>query len=607
MCGIFGVVSLGQAPLRHPECLAAMARSLAHRGPDGERIVGHARAQIGARRLAIMDLTTGDQPFQSPDGAVWMVCNGEIYNAPALRREALGWGYPFRSTGDIENIVPFYERLGSDVVARLDGMFGLALWDDRRGRLLLARDRAGEKPLFWTRVGDELRFASEVQALLVFPDQPRCLDRAAAANFAALGYVPGSRTMLRDIHKLAPGHRLVAEAGTITVQSYWSAAETARTPSRLTNAAQLREVLLAAVARELMADVPVGVFTSGGLDSSFLAAAATRVIPGERIHTYAARFVARGYDESPFAEAVTHDIRTVHHVVTCDDASLRTAFDTVTTHLAEPIGDPAALPTYLLAAAAREDVKVVLSGEGADELFGGYPTYLGHRVAAAYQRIPSIARDGLRWLANAWPASTGKVTWEFMVKQFVAGAERPALERHVAWFGALGPTPELTAELTRLLDGFPDDPANRMLWLDFLTYLPDNLLVKVDRSTMLASIEARAPFLDREVLELVLPAAADLKVRGLTTKAILRKAARGLVPDRVIARRKRGLSVPVAQWLNGGLADLASRHLASCRLFPSAPTAALLAEHRAGRRNHARKLWPLLVAELWAERWNVEP
>ncbi len=607
MCGIFGVVSLAQAPLRHPECLAAMARSLAHRGPDGERIVGHARAQIGARRLAIMDLTTGDQPFQSPDGAVWMVCNGEIYNAPALRREAEGWGYPFRSRGDIENIVPFYERLGPDVVARLDGMFGLALWDDRRGRLLLARDRAGEKPLFWTRMGDELRFASEVQALLVFPDQPRRLDQAAATSFAALGYVPGSRTMLRDIHKLAPGQRLVAEAGTVTVQSYWSAAETARAPSRLTDAAQLREVLLAAVARELMADVPVGVFASGGLDSSFLAAAATRVIPGERIHTYAARFVARGYDESPFAEAVTHDIRTVHHVVTCDDASLRTAFDTVTAHLAEPIGDPAALPTYLLAAAAREHVKVVLSGEGADELFGGYPTYLGHRVAAAYQRIPSFARGGLRWLANAWPASTGKVTWEFMVKQFVAGAERPVLERHVAWFGALGPTPELTAELTQWLDGFPDDPANRMLWLDFLTYLPDNLLVKVDRSTMLASIEARAPFLDREVLELVLPAAADLKVRGFTTKAILRKAAQGLVPDRVIARRKRGLSVPVAQWLNGGLADLASRHLARCRLFPGAPTAALLAEHRAGRRNHARKLWPLLVAELWAERWNVEP
>jgi len=607
MCGIFGAVALGPVPLRHPECLAAMARSLAHRGPDGERIVGHARAQIGARRLAIMDLTTGDQPFQSPDGAVWMVCNGEIYNAPALRQDAAARGYPFRSRGDIETIVPLYERLGADAVACLDGMFGLALWDERRGRLLLARDRAGEKPLFWTRIGDELRFASEVQALLVFPDQPRRLDAAAARSFAALGYVPGSRTMLREIQKLPPGHVLVAERGAVTLRPYWSAAEIASGPDRLTDPAQLREVLLAAVARELMSDVPVGVFTSGGLDSSFLAAAATRVIPGERIHTYAARFVARGYDESPFAEAVTKDIRTVHHVVTADDATLRTAFDTVTAQLAEPIGDPAALPTYLLAAAAREDVKVVLSGEGADELFGGYPTYLGHRVAAAYRRVPGVARNGLRRLANVWPASTGKVTWEFMVKQFVAGAELPELERHIAWFGALGPTPDVTAELARRLEGFPDDPANRMLWLDFLTYLPDNLLVKVDRSTMLASIEARAPFLDRQVLELVLPASARLKVRGFTTKAILRKAARGLVPDRVIARRKRGLSVPVARWLNGVLADLANRHLARCRLFPGAPTAALLAEHRAGRRNHARRLWPLLVAELWAERWNVEP
>jgi len=606
MCGIFGAISLGSAPLKHPECLALMARSLAHRGPDGECIIGHAHAQIGARRLAIMDLTTGDQPFQSPDKAVWMVCNGEIYNAPALRREALGWGYPFRSRGDIENIVPFYERLGPDVVARLDGMFGLALWDDRRRRLLLARDRAGEKPLFWTRIGDEIRFASEVQALLVYPDQPRRVDRQAADRFAALGYVPGTRTMLHGIQKLAPGQLLLAEQGAVTVRTYWSAAEAARAPDRLAGADQLREVLLGAVARELMADVPVGVFTSGGLDSSLLAAAATKVIPGERIHTYAVRFVARGYDESSFAEAVTHDIRTVHHVVTADDSSLRTAFDTVTERLAEPIGDPAALPTYLLAAAARADVKVVLSGEGADELFGGYPTYLGHRVADRYRRLPRVVRDGLRWMANAWPASPGKVTWEFMLKQFVAGAELPPLERHVAWFGALGPTPELSAEVDRLLDGFPDDPGNRMLWLDFMTYLPENLLVKVDRSTMLASIEARAPFLDREVIELVLPASSDVKVRRFTTKAILRQAARGLVPERVIARRKRGLSVPVAQWLNGGLADLASRLLARSRLFPGAPTASLLAEHRAGRRNHARKLWPLLVAELWAERWNVE-
>src|SRR5436190_1592763 len=503
MCGIFGVVSLSGLPLRHPGAVAAMAAALAHRGPDGERIVGHERARLGARRLAIMDLTTGDQPFQSPDGAVWMVCNGEIYNAAELRRDGERAGYPFRSQGDIETIVPLYAREGANGVARLEGMFGLAIWDDARRRLVLARDRAGEKPLFWTRIGDELRFASEVQALLVFPDQPRRVSPTAAALYTAMGYVPAPQTMLEGIHKLPPGHLLITEAGSVTVRPYWDPAAAATAPSTLESAEQLRETLLGAVARELMSDVPLGIFTSGGLDSSFLVAAAARAMPGERLHTYAVRFTEPGYDESAFAEQVTHDIRSVHHVVTADDTALRRALDVVTEHLAEPVGDPALLPTYLLAVAAK-------------------------------------------------------------------------------------------------LRGFPEgDPLNRALWLDFVTYLPDNLLVKVDRGTMLASIEARAPFLDRRVLELVLPAPSALKVRGFTTKAILKQAARGLVPANVIRRRKRGLSVPVARWLNAGLAPLADRYLAAPHLAPDR-VRPLLAEHRAGRANHARKLWPVLMAALWA-------
>src|SRR5256885_538610 len=414
MCGISGAVSLTGGPLRHPDRLAAMAAALAHRGPDGERIVGHAQARIGARRLAIMDLTTGDQPFQSPDGAVWMVCNGEIYNAADLRRDGERGGYPFRSKGDIETIVPLCARQGADGVARLDGMFGLAIWDDSRSRLVLARDRAGEKPLFWTQAGDELRFASEVQALLVFPDQPRRVSSRAAALYTALGYVPAPHTMLEGIHKLPPGHLLVAEGQSVSVHPYWDPAAAAAAPSRLESAPQLREALLAAVGRELMSDVPLGIFTSGGLDSSFLVAAAARAMPGERLHTYAVRFVEPGYDESPFAEQVTHDIRSVHHVVTADDEALHRALGVVTEHLAEPIGDPALLPTYLLAEAARADVKVVLSGEGADELFGGYPTYPAHRAARAWQRLPRPLRALLRGAIARLPASTGKVTLEFM-------------------------------------------------------------------------------------------------------------------------------------------------------------------------------------------------
>jgi len=605
MCGIFGAVSLSGAPLKHPDCVAAMAAALAHRGPDGERIVGHERARLGARRLAIMDLTTGDQPFQSPDASIWMVCNGEIYNAPELRREYTLAGYPFRSMGDIETIVPLYERFGADGVGRLEGMFGLAVWDARRARLVLARDRAGEKPLFWTEVNGELRFASEIQALLAFPDQPRRVHAAAAALYGALGYVPAPYTMLEGISKLAPAHLLVADRKGLAVRRYWDPAAVAARPSRLDGPATLRNVLLRAVERELMSDVPVGVFTSGGLDSSLLAAAAARVMSGERIHTYSVKFAEPGYDESPHAEAVTHHIRTIHHVVTADDAALEHAFEHVTRALAEPVGDPAILPTFLLAESARAHVKVVLSGEGADELFGGYPTYLGHKAAGWFLGIPG--RAALRWLVNRLPTSTGKVTLEFLLKQFVAGAELPLVQRHLTWFGALGPDERVLAWAGSLLNGFPGDSSlNRVLWLDFLSYLPDNLLVKVDRGTMLASIEARAPYLDREVMELALPSPAGLKVRGFSTKAILKEAARGLVPDAVIRRRKRGLSVPVARWLNTGLRSLADRYLAAPRLFPDAPTAHLLAEHRTGARNNARKLWPILMAELWAERWNVE-
>ena len=601
MCGIFGAIARHNVPLRHPDALARMAAALRHRGPDGECIVGHERARIGARRLAIMDLTTGDQPFQSPDGTVWMVCNGEIYNAPELRRQASAadWRYPFRSRGDIETIVPFYERFGPDAVARLDGMFGLAVWDDARRRLVLARDRAGEKPLFWTEIDGELRFASEIQALLEFPDQPRRLNRAGLSLYRALGYVPAPHTMFEGIHKLPPASLLVAENEHVTIRPYWSPATAASAPSVLSrdSVPQLRDTLLRAVRRELMSDVPLGIFTSGGLDSSLLVAAAARAIPGERIHTYAVRFTEPGYDESAYAEAVTHDIASVHHVVTADDESLGRALEVVSRSLAEPLGDPAVLPTWLLADTAREHVKVILSGEGADELFGGYPTYLGHKYAERWQRVPRPLRSLVGWAADRWPSSTGKMTLEYMLKQFLAASDRPWAERHLTWLGALAIEDGVLGEIATKIHGFPhDDLLNLVMWLDYMTYLPDDLLVKVDRATMLASIEARAPFLDREVMELALPVPSRFKVRGLTTKAILKEAARGLVPDRVIDRRKRGLSVPVARWLNTGLAPLADRVLDT----------PLLAEHRAGRRNHARRLWPQLMLALWSERWGVE-
>jgi len=604
VCGIFGAISLTGSPLRHAERLGAMAAALAHRGPDGEGVFGHERARLGARRLAIVDPAHGEQPFRSPDDAVWVVCNGEIYNAAALRREALGWGYPFRSQTDVETVVPLYERFGTDAVSRLEGMFGLAIWDEGHRLLVLARDRVGEKPLFWCERGGELRFASEVQALLVYPDQPRRLDCHAAALYETLGYVPSPHTLFAGIHKLKPAHLLEADENGVRIRPFWDAAAVAR-DTRVPTAADLRETLLAAVEREVVSDAPLGIFASGGLDSSLLLAAAARTLPGHRIHAYTVRFPRAQYDESAHARAVTHAMGAVHHVVTADDSALAQALERVTSTLAEPVGDPAILATYLLAQAAQADVRVVLSGEGADELFGGYPTYLGHEIAPLYAQLPGWLR-GLAVRLAARTPGFGNVTLGFLLREFVGAAEQPPLHRHVRWFGALGPGPQALAELGARLAAFPaTDDINRALWLDFVTYLPDNLLAKVDRGTMLASIEARAPYLDRHVVELVLPAPARVKVRRLATKVILRDAARGLVPPRTIRRRKRGLSVPVADWLNGRLAPVADR-LFTCPRFGGLRVPRLWAEHRERRANHARKLWPIFVAELWADRWGVE-
>jgi len=627
MCGIAGAVSLAGRALRHPDAAPRMRETLVHRGPDGAGWVDHPGASLQIRRLAIVDLQGGDQPFTSPDGGVSIVCNGEIYNSADLRRDPAAADYPFRSRSDVESVLPHYLRAGAAAIDRLEGMFALAIWDARSGRLLLARDRSGEKPLFYAETDGELAFASEPKALLEHPGVSREVDPLAVALYAALGYVPQPHTMHRAIRKLPPGCFLTADASGVAVRQYWSAAAVAADPGpgRSADAATaVREALRSAVARELMADVPVGVYTSGGLDSSLLVALAAPHFPPGGIRTYTISFGDPSYDESGPAAVVTRYFRTTHAAVPADPANLRRALDVVSERFDEPLGDPAVLPTYLLSEAAARDVKVVLSGEGADELFGGYPTYLGHRIAGGFAALPSWVRGPVRSAVNAWPASPGKVTLEFLLKRFVASAELPPVARHLEWFGALGPRAldgllgpaaapaadaahaELTArgEAARV----EGDPLGGLLLLDFLTYLPDDLLTKVDRATMLASIEARAPFLDRVVMETALRLPSAQKVRGLATKAVLKEAARPLLPPSVLRRRKRGLSVPIAAWINDGLRSEVDRLLAPDRLGAQGwlrpdPVGRMLAEHRAGTANHARRLWPLVMFQRWLDRW----
>src|ERR1051326_134786 len=610
MCGIYGMA--GTSALRFPDVLERMGEALRHRGPDGSAWFDSPNARIGTERLRIIDLhERADQPFASPDDKVWLEASGEIYTAAEIRTRYPD--YPYRSHSDVETILPLYLEHGTDAVSMLDGMFGLAIWDGRTNTLLLARDRAGEKPLFYTRIGGETLFSSELQCLLRHPEISRELDCEAIQDYLALGYILEPRTPFSAIRRVPAGTimRFTPDGQETTIR-YWDPASFAIQPRDPREAvAELQRLFEQAVTKQVMSDVPVGVFISGGLDSSPLATLASRVIGVDKVHTFSAQFAESSFDESGDAAILARRIQTRHVPVRTDEETLLEALRRVVGGVAEPIADAAILPTFLLARAAREHVKVILSGKGADELFGGYPTYLGHKVAPKYDALPSFARAGVRRAVQRVPASPKKVTLEFLMKRFVADAEKPWVERHLSWFGTGLSTDvyKSPADMPELPDPGPHrDPLTGAMLLDYRSYLRDNLLVKVDRATMLSSVEARAPYLDRDVTKFALSLPPELRVRRLTTKWVLKKAAEAWLPKDVLYRRKRGLSVPVASWINHGLRAEVDRLLAPEKLrreglMNEHYVGELLAAHRAGRANNGKALWAVIMLEYWLETW----
>jgi asparagine synthase (glutamine-hydrolysing) len=613
MCGIFGAVSLNGRELGQAEIVERMGRAICHRGPDKHGFYTSPQAVIGTERLRIIDLDPrADQPFAAPDGT-WLVCNGEIYNYRALRREYAD--FPYRSLSDVETILPMYQRKGAAAIEELDGMFGLAIWDPRKRELVLARDRAGEKPLFYTRIDDEVWFASEIQALLAHPRVSRAIDRDAAAEFLSHGYILEPRTIFQSIRRVGSGTWRTFHADGEKETRYWRPEEFAVRPIDPGQAVrELKDLLRAAVQKQLVADVPVGVFVSGGLDSALLLHLAAHETGHEHMQSFSVRFVAESYDESSNAARVSALYGTRHHFVTADESSLMQAFGEVTSRIAEPIADPAVLPTVLLARLARQYVTVTLGGEGADELFGGYPTVLGHSVAPYFANLPEPLQQMVRSVVRRLPTSTRKVPLEFLLKRFVATAGLPWIERHASWFGTSLPDEVWASEHRALFyrDEVPADfeALNGAMLLDYKTYLRDNLLVKIDRATMLSSLEGRAPFLDKDVTRFAFTLPSSLKVRRFTTKWILKQVAADWLPDEIVNQRKRGLSVPIADWINGGLRQEVDRLLSTERLESEGIVKAdvihrMLGEHRAGQANYARSLWPLIVLQRWAEEWKL--
>ena len=629
MCGIVGIVHRDRTRPVIADDLARMVRTLRHRGPDEEGSVTLPGVGLAMRRLSIIDLTGGQQPFTNEDAAVQLVANGEIYNFEEMKKELIARGHVFRSRTDIEVLVHAYEEYGDAFLGKIRGMFALALWDTRTHTLLAARDRAGEKPLYYALTDSGLVLASEIKALLVRPEVSRDLDIEALDQFLTYEYVIAPRTLFAAVKKLPAAHYLTYRDGQVTVTRYWDAAATEVRAWEEGEAAEaLRTVLAKAVSSQLMADVPLGVFLSGGIDSSAIVALMSEA-PARRngpVNTFSMGFEDGSYDELPYAREVAQRFGTCHREGTVRP-DLVELFEKLVVHLDEPFADVSLFPTYLLSQITRQHVKVALSGDGGDELFGGYDTYAAERLARQLARIlPRAAMPALAGLVGLFPPSERKKGLVNKVRRFTQGlVDAPATIEHYRWMTFLSAdakkrlyAPALqqalvgsdvyrpVRECLRAPSG--DDLLNRQLYADLSVYLADDILVKVDRMSMATSLETRAPFLDVDVMELAFSMPGHLKIRGTERKYVLRRALRGLLPDSVLTRGKEGFSIPMKNWLRGSLAPLMDELLASERIaqrgwFNPLDVRRRVAEHKAGRENHAHTLFSLMVLERWAQEF----
>jgi asparagine synthase (glutamine-hydrolysing) len=634
MCGICGIFNLALKPAAHREHIDAMSARMVHRGPDSHGKFEMPHLALAIRRLSIIDLQTGDQPLFNEAGDVALVFNGEIYNYRELRQKLLQRGHYFKTHSDGEVIAHLYEEQGPDCVRQLNGMFAIALWDDRAKRLLLARDRAGEKPLFYWLAGSTLVFASEIKALLEYPGIGRALDQEAVSQYFFYGYFPAPRSVFAEIQKLPAAHRIVVEDGKVCVQPFWRLQEYLRPPGkpRVSPGEQkvlveeLRQRVREAAMSRLVSDVPLGVFLSGGVDSSTLVALMSELTPGN-VNTFSVAFPQKAFDEESYAALVAHRFNTRHRVLVADKEKLREGLEILADHLDEPLADPAVIPTFLISRFARNHIKVALSGEGSDELFGGYPMHIGARLAEYYLRLPRLLRrQFFERLRRFLPVSSSAVPMGLFLRRFLTHVEKEPALRHQIWFGMFAPeeidalfspqfdcgtapSRQILFPLDRVREGAVfEDALAEVTYLDFRLYLEDNLLVKIDRASMACSLELRTPYLDHRLIEFAAGLPAALKVPAVQLKYLLKKAVSQWLPHQIVYRQKRGFSVPVAEWMRGELQALLDETLGEEKLkrngmFNTAFVRQLLREHWARQADHRRLLWPLFCFQLWYDRW----
>jgi asparagine synthase (glutamine-hydrolysing) len=622
MCGISGKLYFDPARAVERSVLERMNAVLAHRGPDDAGI--HCDGPIGLahRRLSVIDLSpAGHQPMANEDGTIWIAFNGEIYNFQSLRPDLVRRGHRFRSHTDTEVILHLYEDHGADCLRFLRGMFALAIWDGPRRQLFLARDRLGKKPLSYQWDARAFRFASEVKAILQDSEVETRPDPVMISQYLTYGYVPGSGSAFQGIHKLPPGHYLTCCDGRVEVVRYWRLRRDRKAVRSEDDwCHEIVERLEEAVRLRMTSDVPLGAFLSGGVDSSAVVALMSRAGVG-RVKTFSIGFEEREYDELKYARAVADRFGTEHHefVVRPDAAAI---LPKLAWHYDEPFGDSSAVPTYYVAQMTRTHVTVALTGDAGDENFGGYERYLATRMAASFDRWPGaqLFRQAIRSSLPVLPRGGSRTSSVFRWRRFLEGLTETPERRYARWLCRLadGPTELYTPEfldasggtdaLEPLLAAFREseapDVGDATLGVDVGLYLPDDILVKVDIATMAHSLEARSPFLDHEFMEFAATIPFALKVRGRTTKHILKRALTGLLPDEVLRRPKMGFGVPVDHWLRHELKDVAYDTLLSSRAvgrgyFRPDTIRRMLDDHVAERRSWDALLWALLMLELW--------
>jgi asparagine synthase (glutamine-hydrolysing) len=624
MCGIAGIIAFNGGAPTDLTTLKAMCDTIIHRGPDGEGFYLGANGTVamGMRRLAVIDLASGQQPIFNEDETVATVFNGEIYNFRELRAELEAKGHRFRTRSDTEVIVHLWEEHGADFVGRLNGMFAIALHDRTRGKLLLARDHLGIKPLYWARARSHLVFGSEIKTLLASGLVERRLDVDSVKQFLSWEYVPSPRTLLRDVFKLEPSQVLTLDlcTGQQEVRYFWdvppAGADGARSAADWTEAVDAK--IGAAVRAQLVSDVPLGTLLSGGVDSSLVSAGM-----GEG-KAFSIGFDDPTYDELTWARRVASHLG-LDHRVEIIRPDVRGLFDQLMRFMDDPIADFSIFPTFLVARLARQEVTVALSGDGGDELFGGYETYLAQAVSGSWQRLPRPLRARVVVpLVDRLPLRPKKKGLVNKLKRFVEGAVLPASLGHARWRLFAGEalharllTPEARAAAPTPVSAHIDalfarahalSEVDRGLYVDLKSYLPDNCLVKVDRMSMAVSLEARVPLLDKELAELAFAVPSHLKVGGGKSKVLLKQVAARHVPRNCIYRPKQGFSIPIKTWLKGEFRPLMDELLAPDRLdglFDPHIVAQLKREHLEDRANHSHVLWGLIVFQDWRRRWRV--